>query len=206
MARQPKARNREGDGMSLRRKASQVSVAEYLAGEKDSPVRHEYVDGQVYAMAGASDRHNRIAGNLYARLSTHLGDGPCEPFISDMKVKVAANLYYYPDVMVSCDGPGSDAYVRSEPRLIIEVISPSTERTDRHEKMTAYKQAASLQEYALVMQDRMQVELHRRQADGQWSSETFSQPDAEVQFNSVGLSLSVSEIYRNVRWESADAE
>jgi len=192
--------------MSLRRAKSQVSIAEYLAGEKDSPVRHEYVDGQIYAMAGASDRHNRIALNIASRLNEHLTDDRCETFLSDMKVMVDVNLYYYPDVVVTCDAPGGDAYFRTEPRLIIEVISPSTERTDRHEKMTAYKRVASLREYVLVMQDRMQVEVYRRQADEQWKIETVSQPDEQIHFDSVGLTLSVGDIYRNVRWEATETD
>lgn len=192
--------------MSLRRAKSQVSVAEYLAGEKDSPVRHEYVDGQVYAMAGASDRHNRIALNIASRLNEHLVDDRCETFLSDMKVMVDASLYYYPDVVVTGDEPGGDAYFRTEPRLIIEVISPSTERTDRHEKMTAYKRMASLQEYALVMQDRMQVEVHRRQGDEPWKVETVSQSDEQIRFDSIGLTLSVGDVYRNVRWEATETD
>jgi Uma2 family endonuclease len=94
--------------MSFPKKSQRLSVAEYLEAEKDSPVRHEYVDGQIFAMGGASDRHNRIAGNFYSRLNDLLGDGPCEPFISDMKVWVSETVYYYPDVVVACDGPDAD--------------------------------------------------------------------------------------------------
>src|SRR5438477_13200123 len=86
-------------------------VAEYLASEKDSTVRHEYVDGQMYAMAGASDRHNRIALNLASRLNDHLNGGPCEVFIADMKVSVDSVVYYYLYVVVTCYLPGSDPYV-----------------------------------------------------------------------------------------------
>ena len=90
-----------------------LSVVEYLVNEKDSPVRHEYVDGQIYAMAGASDGHNRIALNLAARLNDHLNGGPCEVFIADMTVIVDPLVYYYPDVVVTCDPPGGDPYVRT---------------------------------------------------------------------------------------------
>jgi Uma2 family endonuclease len=181
-----------------------VSVAEYLAGELESPVRHEYVQGEVYAMAGASDRHNRIAGNIYARLLAHLGDGPCEPFISDMKVRVSPEVFYYPDVVVTCDAPGGDAFFRSEPRLIVEVISPSTERIDRHEKMPAYKAVASLQEYVLVMQDEMRVEIFRRK-EMEWEVQTFTEAEEQLELAAVELPLSVGEIYRNVRLPQADA-
>ena len=185
--------------MSWQKPQFYVSVAEYLASEKDSPVRHEYVDGQIYAMAGASDRHNRIALNLASRLNDHLDGGPCEVFIADMKVIVDPAVYYYPDVVVTCDPPGSDAYVRTQPHLIIEVVSPSTERIDRHEKFFAYRRVPSVQEYVLVLQDRMQVEVYRRQSGDEWTREIFAQPAEHVHFASVGCTLSVSDIYRNVR-------
>ena len=182
-----------------------TSVAEYLASEKDSPVRHEYVDGQIYAMAGASDRHNRIALNLASRLNDHLNGGPCEVFIADMKVIVDPLVYYYPDVVVACDPPGGDPYVRTQPHLIIEVVSPSTERIDRHEKWFAYRRVPSLLEYVLVLQDRMQVEVYRLQRDGEWTREIFAQPEEHVHFASVGFTLRVSAIYRNVRWSDSAA-
>jgi len=190
--------------MALKKAKPYLSVAEYLAGEKESQVRHEYVDGQVYAMAGASDRHNRIAGNLYARLLAHLSGGPCEPFISDMKLMVDPVVYYYPDVVVACDPPGGDPYSRAQPRLVIEVISPTTERIDRHEKLTAYCNVPTLQEYALISQDEMLIEIRRRRDDGQWESEAFSQPEEQFQFTSVGLRLSVGDVYRNVRLPEAE--
>ena len=182
-----------------------ISVVEYLAHEKDSPVRHEYVDGQMYAMAGASDRHNRIALNLASRLNDHLNGGPCEVFIADMKVIVDPLVYYYPDVVVACDPPGGDPYVRTQPHLIIEVVSPSTERIDRHEKWFAYRRVPSLLEYVLVLQDRMQVEVYRLQRDGEWTREIFAQPEEHVHFASVGFTLRVSAIYRNVRWSDSAA-
>ena len=100
--------------MSRLRIKSYLSVADYLAGERESDVRHEYVDGQVYAMAGASDRHNRIALNIASRLNAHLVSDECEAFMSDMKVMVSPALYYYPHVVVTCDAPGGDRY-RAEP-------------------------------------------------------------------------------------------
>jgi Uma2 family endonuclease len=186
--------------MALRTLKPYLSVAEYLAGEKESPVRYEYVDGQVYAMAGASDRHNRIALNLSSRLNDRTGDGPCETFMSDMKVKVDPVLYYYPDVMVACDPPGGDPYLRTQPRLIAEVLSPTTERIDRYEKLLTYRQVATLQEYALISQDEMRIELHRRQDDRQWALEIFTQPEESLTFNSVELTLTVADVYRNVRF------
>jgi Uma2 family endonuclease len=184
--------------MSQRKPKVHINVVEYLAGERESVVRHEYVAGEVYAMAGASDRHNRIALNIASRLNNHLAGGPCETFISDMKIKVAADVFYYPDVVVTCDAAGADAYFRTEPRLIIEVISPTTERIDRHEKMMAHKSVPSLQEYVLVSQDEPRVEVYRRK-DKEWEVSAFTDAEEQLRLTSVELSLSVGEIYRNVR-------
>lgn len=190
--------------MSQRKQKTYISVAEYLAGEREGDVRHEYIEGEVYALAGASDRHNRIAGNIYARLLAHLGEGPCEPFISDMKIKVAAEIFYYPDVVVTCDAAaGADPYFRAEPRLIVEVISPSTERIDRHEKMAAYMRVPSLHEYVLAAQDEMRVEIYRRR-DAEWEVSIFTVAEEQLEFASLHLSMSVAEIYRNVRFHEVD--
>jgi Uma2 family endonuclease len=191
--------------MSLPRERFSLSVADYLAGERNGAVRHEYVGGQAYAMAGASARHNRIAGNIFSRLNDHLDGADCEPYISDMKIRVEPELFYYPDVVVTCDAPGGDPYFRTEPRLIVEVLSPTTERTDRHEKLAAYKNCPSVREYVLASQDGMMVELHRRDGDD-WQTHIFTEPDEQCAFESVGLTLSLSEIYRNVRFdESAES-
>ncbi|MFN0122786.1 MAG: Uma2 family endonuclease [Blastocatellia bacterium] len=185
--------------MALKKIKPWLSVAEYLASEQDAAARHEYVNGQAHAMAGASDRHNRIAGNIYARLLTHLGAGPCEPFMSDMKVRVDDTLFYYPDVVVTCDEAPRDPYFRTQPRLVFEVLSPTTARVDLLEKLLAYRNTPGLLEYVIVSQDEMRVTVHRRTADG-WRDETFDQPGAEIRFESVGLSMRVSEIYRYVNW------
>jgi Uma2 family endonuclease len=186
--------------MRLPKERFSLSVAEYLEGERDAAVRHEYVAGRAYAMAGASARHNRIAGNIFARLNELLDGAECEPFISDMKVSVAPVLYYYPDVVVTCDPPGGDPYVRTEPRLVVEVLSPSTERADRHEKLAAYKNCPSVREYALVSQDRMLIELHRRVVDS-WQTELLTEPAERCAFGSVGLTLTLADVYRNVRFD-----
>ncbi|MDT5121254.1 MAG: hypothetical protein QOC96_736 [Acidobacteriota bacterium] len=190
--------------MSLLKERFNLSIADYLAGERDGAVRHEYVSGRAYAMAGASAgvsaHHNRIAGNIFARLNDHLDGADCEPFISDMKIRVSPDLYYYPDVVVTCDAPGGDAYFRTEPRLIIEVLSPTTERIDRHEKLAAYKNCPSVQEYALVSQEGMMIELHRRVGD-EWQKEIFTEPAEQCAFQSIALTMSLGDIYRNVRFD-----
>ena len=182
--------------MSLRKPIEFISIEDYFDGEKDSPIRHEYVDGHVFAMAGASDRHNLIAGTVYSRLLNLLGGGACRAFISDMKVMVDKNTYYYPDVVVACDPPGGDRYTRRQPILVIEIISHTTERTDRFEKLPAYKRISGLKECVLIAQDQLFIEVHRW-IDGQWRTEILTKPEDELRLDSVGLTLTLAEIYHN---------
>jgi len=186
--------------MSVSRKPELLDVREYLEAEKDSPVRHEYIEGQIYAMAGAGDRHNRLAGNFYSRLDSFLADGPCEVFISDMKVWISESVFYYPDVVVACDGPGADPYYRKQPRLIIEVSSPGTERIDRSEKLRACKQVESLKEYVIVSQESMRIEVFRRGRGDRWNSQVFTKLEEELRFESVGLTMTVADVYRRVKF------
>ena len=160
--------------MSLSKPNTYINVNDYLAGERDGAVRHEYVQGQVYAMAGASDRHNRIALNLASRFNDQLTDDRGETFIADMKVKVAEELYYYPDVVVACDPPGGDPYFRTQPHLIVEVLSPSTEGYDRGEKFDSYREIESLQEYVLVSQTSPHIQTFLRQKEGMWLFGAFA--------------------------------
>jgi Uma2 family endonuclease len=151
----------------------QMSKDDYLALEARSPIKHEYVDGNVYAMTGASLRHNVIVGNIFSLLRTHLRGTPCRAFVNDTKLRVAkANAYYYPDVMVTCDPrhqtvTPTDMVVEA-PKVVIEVLSGTTEGTDRREKLIAYKSVPSLEEYVLVGQDAAGIEIHRRRGDIGW--------------------------------------
>jgi Uma2 family endonuclease len=187
--------------MGLPKLKTKISVEDYLEGEKISPVKHEFVDGEVYAMAGTSDNHSRIAGNIFVALSIHLRDSLCEPFAGETKVRVTRNVYYYPDVLVSCEENPESPYFRNAPILIIEVTSPSTEHIDRREKLLFYQQMPSVQEYAVVDQHRINIELHRRQPNGTWITYFFDASDDEIEFESVGLTLPITEIYRRVRFE-----
>ena len=193
--------------MGLAKLKTKVSVEDYLEGERISPVKHEYVYGEVYAMAGTSDNHARIAGNIFVALSVHLRDSPCEPFASDIKVRVNPNVYYYPDILVTCEQEPEDRYFRNEPILTVEVISPSTREIDRREKLLFYQQMPSVQEYAVVEQEKMHVEIHRRQSDGRWITYYFNQnADEEVEFQSVELKMTLGEIYRRVNFEKKISE
>lgn len=184
--------------MASAEKISWISVEDYLAGEKLSQIKHEYVDGIVYAMAGTSDRHNRIAGNFFTSLHGHLAEEPCEPFMESMKVRIDSKSFYYPDVLVSCEGPEADPYFRNEPQLIVEVTSPSTEQIDRTEKLLAYKQLDSLKEYVIVSQDSVRLDVYRRLADGRWEWELLTELSQELRLESVGLTLDLAQIYRRL--------
>ncbi len=189
--------------MGFAKLKTKISVEDYLAGEEISPVKYEYVYGEVYAMAGASDNHNRIVVNIITLLSTHLRDSHCEPFAGDIKVCVSPQVYYYPDILVSCEENPENSYFRNEPILIVEVLSPSTQEIDRREKLLFYQQMPSVQEYVVVEQQKMLVEIHRRQPDGRWITYYFNQnADEEVELQSVELTMTLGEIYRRVKFDS----
>ncbi|MBP0015766.1 MAG: Uma2 family endonuclease [Roseofilum sp. SBFL] len=179
-----------------------ISVIDYLEGEKKSPIRHEYLGGQIFAMSGGSEEHNRIAGNIYTRLLSHLRGSGCKTFMSDMKVNMpmardTAELFYYPDVMVTCDPQDTERYYKTRPCLIVEVLSPSTQSLDRREKRLNYQSLPSLREYILVSQTQMKVEVYRRNTDGTWSLEILESDDS-LELNSVDLTLTMAEIYDEV--------
>ena len=171
-----------------------VPVEDYLAGEQASQVRHEYVDGAVFAMGGASDRHNLLAGNLYVRLSTGLPES-CQVFMSDMKVRIRTaeqDVFYYPDVVVACDPADRDRYVRERPVLVAEVLSASTERVDLFEKLFFYQRLESLEEYLVIAQDFREVRVYRR--GERWRPLLATEGDLRLE--SVGLTLTLDELYR----------
>ncbi|MCT7982674.1 Uma2 family endonuclease [Laspinema sp. A4] len=179
-----------------------ISVPDYFKQEETSPIRHEYLGGQLFAMAGASEEHNRISGNIYAYLLTHLRGSGCKTFMSDMKIKIqvaqgTGDIFYYPDVLVTCDEEDRDKFYKTQPCLVVEVLSPSTETIDRREKRLNYQSLTSLQEYVLVAQDQMQVEVYRRKASGNWEVERLG-PNDSLELNSVGLTLTLAEIYDEV--------
>jgi Uma2 family endonuclease len=171
-----------------------LSEEEYLAGESISDLKHEYIDGVAYAMAGASANHGRIIANLVAKLHSHLANTPCEPFASDMKVK-AVNNYFYPDVIVDCHKQDGDVYYTESPVIIVEVISKSTRKIDRSLKRLAYQGITTLQEYVLIEQDFVEVEICRRA--NHWQSEVYFLGD-NVFFAAIHLTMPVEEIYARV--------
>jgi len=182
--------------MAALEKQDFITSKAYLEAENDRPegIRYEYINGYVYAMAGASRNHNLLTGNLFLSLGSHLRGTNCQVFQSDMKVGIKTNdeqHYYYPDVQVTCSEE-SDTYYNKAPCLIIEVLSESTARTDRHEKFLAYRKLASLQEYVLCSQNFPAIEVYRRSND--WKVERYSAGQT-VKFESVDLEISMDELY-----------
>lgn len=171
-----------------------ISEADYLEGEKHTNIKHEYIDGEVYAMSGASANHNRIAGNLFRKLGNVLENHPCQPYTSDMKVKIDSK-YFYPDVLVDCSNLSGDSYFTESPVLIVEVLSKSTRQIDEKLKREVYLHIATLQEYILIEQDFVDVEIVRR-SNG-WRSEHYYLGE-EITFESIGLTVSVEDIYSRV--------
>ncbi len=182
-----------------------ISPEEYLAGEEKSQVRHEYFDGQVYAMSGGSDSHNTIALNLAAGLKSHVRGGRCRVFMENMKAYIPPlNSYYYPDVMVTCDDRDrSSSHSKSYPCLIVEVLSDSTEAFDRGDKFAGYRQLESLQEYVLISQKRQQVECFRRSEAG-WVFYAYEQNE-RIQLVSLDFQISIEALYEDVDFAVSDA-
>jgi Uma2 family endonuclease len=175
-----------------------LSVEEYLEVEQDAPVRHEYVAGQIYAMAGASDEHNTIALNVATLLRSHVRGGPCRVYISDMKVRIEiTDVFYYPDVLVTCDPEDTGRYAKTRPVLIVEVTSPPTTVTDHREKLLAYQKLPSLREYVTIAQHEMRVEIYRRDKRGHWWLETYG-PEHSFELESVNLEIAVKDVYEDV--------
>lgn len=176
-----------------------ISVADYLAGEEDGAVRHEYIGGEIHAMSGASEPHNTIALNIASALRAKLRGGPCRVYMENFKVRLEAgreDVFYYPDVVVSCHKANIEKYFLRLPTLVAEVLSPSTETTDRREKKMNCLQVPTLHEYILVAQDRREVTVFRR-ATG-WEGEIYTAPEAVVECRSVQHSMTLAEIYEDV--------
>ncbi len=175
------------------------AAADYLIWEASQTERHEFIDGKVFAMAGAEDRHVTVGGNMYIALRQHLGGTPCRTYMSDMKLSVAsANQYFYPDVMVTCSATDqANPLIKSEPKLIIEVLSPSTAAYDRGLKFGYYRAIASLQEYLLIDLDTRITDCYRKGADGLWVLHPFGKGDA-VKLSSVDLEVSAEALFAEV--------
>ena len=175
-----------------------MTFEEYLELEANSKVRHEYLAGEVFAMCGVTPRHNRIASRLHGAFRDHLKGGPCESYMSDVAVKLRMSrddYAYYPDVMVVCGRETSEERYFTDPKLIVEVLSPSTAAVDRHEKRIAYRRIPALEEYVIVAQDAVEVTAFRRE-DG-WEPMILGSLDSVLELLSIDLRVPLARIYED---------
>jgi Uma2 family endonuclease len=179
------------------RRTPPPSVEDYLRAEEASPIKHEYVAGQIYAFAGATEDHNRIAMNIAALLWNAAGDGPCRVVGSDMRLRIGEDAVYYPDVQVVCDPTDTEPMYKTSPCVVVEVLSPSTQSIDLREKLIAYRRIESLKAYVIVYRDEMRVLRHFRDDHGAWwDAETIGQ--GTVPFPCPDVELTLRDIYRGV--------
>jgi len=178
--------------------AASIRVEDYLAGELKSEIRHEYIGGLVYAMAGTSDRHNIICQNLAFAVRSHLRGKPCQVYMESVKLRLRIaneDLFYYPDLIVTCDPRDTERYFKSFPSVLIEVLSPDTQRIDRREKFLSYTRIESLEEYILVAQEQQEVTIFRRASN--WLPEVANQPQQQLRIPSLDLTVPLEAIYES---------
>jgi Uma2 family endonuclease len=176
-----------------------MTTADYLAWEADQKDRHEFVGGETFAMAGAEDRHVTVVGNVYMALRQHLSGTPCRTFATDMRLHVAAlGNYFYPDIMVTCsDADLASPMAKSEPKLIIEVLSPSTAAYDRGLKFSHYRNLPSLQEYVLVDLDARAVDSYTLGVDGLWVLHPFAANET-LTLASVAMQITAAQLFAEI--------
>lgn len=185
--------------MSLAAQILPTSPEDYLKHEAGSPIKHEYLDGQIVAMAGAGERHNRIAGNAFFRLRGAARGSSCGVFISDMKLRIeATNAFYYPDVMLVCAADDHPHY-KTRPCVVIEVLSPSTAAIDQREKWLAYRSLPSLSMYLLVDAERRHVEYWQRDSAGRWRQGTLEESEVlSLDCPPLRIPLALDDLYEDV--------
>jgi Uma2 family endonuclease len=184
-----------------------ISWEAYEVQERLSDVRHEFVNGQMFAMAGGTWNHNRIAGDIFNALSNQLRGKSCEAFMADLKLRIDLNreqFGYYPDVMVVCDKQDQRQLHVTNPVVVFEVLSQSTARIDRREKLLAYQGVPSLQVYVLVEQTFPLLTVYRRHT--QWQAETVKGLEAVLELPEIETRLTMSAIYERVDWENIETE
>ena len=181
------------------------TVEEYLAMERASEEKHEFLDGEIYLMSGASFNHNQIVGRTLGLLFVQLQNGPCDVLPSDMRVKVNdSGLYTYPDIIVICGEPKVEETEQDtllNPTVIIEVLSPSTEGYDRGKKFQHYRALDSLQEYVLIAQDQARIERYLRQPSGEWLLSDAVGLEAVIDLPSIQCKLALADVYAKISFE-----
>jgi Uma2 family endonuclease len=176
-----------------------VDEREYLAREASALEKHEYVGGVAYAMAGAGERHNRIAGNLFVALRLAARGTRCGVYMADMKLRIGdGTAFYYPDVMLSCEPAGPDTVFKEAPCLVAEVLSPSTAAIDTREKLHAYRAIPSLRYYLVVDADRVSLTYYVRADDGTWLEASLEPGEQlQVRCNEVSVDLTLPAVYED---------
>jgi Uma2 family endonuclease len=179
-----------------------MSAAEYLSWERGATTKHEYAEGTLVSMAGASPKHNLILSNLIASCHAALKDTPCRIYPSDLRVLVKSKeAYFYPDASIICGEPELSDEIKDtvkNPSVILEILSPTTEEYDLGKKFFFYMQIAALQEYITIDSSRCFVRAGRRQADNAWKFEEYTQPDDRLSIHTVSLQLPLSDLYAGV--------
>jgi Uma2 family endonuclease len=181
-----------------------MTLEEYFELEKTSPMRHEFINGVLFALSGPSVAHQRIVLNLTVAFSNHLKRGPCEVFLPGSKVLIlrdVSKISYYPDVMVDCRPDTRDTHHVRDPKLIVEVLSPSTQIIDRREKLQNYRLIDSVEEYVIVAQDERRVIVYPRAE--RWKPRVYGTLSAAVEFRSIDLTLPMTELYGDVSGAAA---
>ncbi len=186
---------------------NRMAPDEYLEFERNSEIRHEYFEGEMFAMTGGSLNHNQISTNIVRELGNQLKNSSCRPFASDMRVKVnEIEKYIYPDIVVVCGDIELEKMMGVEtllnPVVIMEILSTSTEAYDRGKKFTHYRLIPTLQEYLLVSQNYCQVEKYIRGDDGGWKYFSYEDMEQSFKIESIEFELPLSEIYYRVEFES----
>lgn len=176
-----------------------LSIEEYLQFELESRIRHEYLAGQVYPMREDSNESKVITSNILTRLRTHLFCTDYRVYSSEMKIRIPnLNIFYYPNISVTCNPQDREKFYKSQPCLIVEVFSSATERIHRNEKLMNYRQLQNLQEYVLVSESEIKVEVYRKNNQNNWFVEELGKED-NLQLSSVDLEIAIADIYEDVR-------
>jgi len=188
--------------MSLALQHAFTTDAEYLDQEASASVKHEYVDGEIYVMAGAGERHNRIALNAAYRFRTATRGGPCGVYIADMKLRIAAqNSFYYPDVMLACQPDDDHPLYKTAPCILVEVLYPATAAIDRREKWLAYRNIESLTAYLLVDTEQRHVDYYQRDEAGAWRQGVLEDNEiVSFRCGALTIPLSLDDLYEDVRF------
>lgn len=177
-----------------------VSVDDYLKGEQSAFYKHEYLNGDIWAMVGASDKHVTIAGNLFFLLKQHLKDSHCRPYISDMKVNIKqAEAFFYPDVLVTCDPRDrKNDYYKEHPIFIAEVLSPSTEAFDRGDKFKYYRLLPDFKEYWLIDAQKMSVDCFVRMNEAEWALHSYDEAQSNIPIAALDGKFAIHDLYSDV--------